>query len=281
MPRDGRSTPTNSSEPVLHSLADIQSAFCVAMEGRGDERIASMLVEMHGPEATARLDIHRNNVARALIRSLEGLYSGSVKLMGAAFFARIAGDYARAYPPAHGRLVEYGFKFPEFVAGYESAAGYPWFADVARLELAWHRAYIAAEAPVLAIGELANVPPERMSDIELVLHPSCQWLESRYPVSAVWRIGLDEDEPEGQIKIEGGPEWLLVVRPRAEVEVRSLGEAGYRFGRAIGQGLTLGAAWEDACAVEPDFDLQVHLAGLFAGETFSDYRLAPDDRHNR
>ena len=64
--------------------------------------------------------------------------------MGADFFARLARDYARAHPPEHGRLLEYGFDLPGFVAGYEAAAGrYPWFADVGRLELAWHRAYIA------------------------------------------------------------------------------------------------------------------------------------------
>ena len=59
--------------------------------------------------------------------------------MGADFFARLARDYARAHPPEHGRLLEYGFDLPGFVAGYEAAGRYPWFADVGRLELAWHR----------------------------------------------------------------------------------------------------------------------------------------------
>ena len=35
------------------------------------------------------------------------------------------------------------------------------------------------------------------------------------------------------------------------------------------------AAYESACAVDPDFDLQAHLAGLLAGETFAGFRLDP------
>jgi len=56
---------------------------------------------------------------------------------------------------------EYGFEFPDFVSRYDAAAAYTWSADVAPLELAWHRAYAAADAPSPRIGELAASPPDR------------------------------------------------------------------------------------------------------------------------
>ena len=246
----------------------------------GDEHITELLVKpASGPDITKRLDIYRNNIVYALVRSLEALYPALCRLMGQAFFEQIAADFARTHPPPHGRLVEYGFEFPDFVATYEAAAGYAWFADVARLEVAWHRAYVAAEAPSLRIRDLEAVPPEQMSMIELVLHPSCQWLESRYPVSEIWRLGRDENEPDAPIKVEGGAEWLMVIRPEAEVEVRTLSEASYRFGQALNGGLALGAAWEAGSAIDPNFDLQGHLAGWFAGGTFCDYRLASELCH--
>lgn len=250
------------------------------MERTGDGQITKLLAKpASGPDITARLDIYRNNIVYALVRSLESLYPVLCRLMGQAFFERTAADFAHTHPPPHGRLVEYGFEFPDFVASYEAAAGYPWFADVARLEVAWHRAYVAAEASSLQIRDLETVPPEQMSMIELVLHPSCQWLESRYPVSKVWRLGRDQSEPDTPIEIGGGPEWLMVIRPSAEVEIRTLSKAGYRFGQALNEGLALGAAWEAGSAIDTNFDLQEHLAGLFAGGTFCGYRLASDSCH--
>ena len=247
------------------------------MERAGDEQITKLLTEpASGPDITTRLDIYRNNIVYALVRSLEALYPALCRLMGQAFFERIAADFARTHPPPHGRLIEYGFGFPDFVASYEAAAGYAWFADVARLEVAWHHAYVAPESPSLQIRDLETVPRERMSMVELVLHPSCQWLESRYPVSKVWHLARDQSEPDTPIEIEGGPERLMVIRPGAEVEIRTLSEAGYRFGRALHEGQALGAAWEAGSAVDPNFDLQGHLAGLFAGGTFCDYRLASE-----
>lgn len=261
----------------MNGLAAMQAAFAAAMAGEGDGVLASALAgrEGDGPRTSTRLDIYRNNIASALVRSLEGLYPALVRLMGGDFFARVARDYARAHPPVHGRLLEYGFTLPEFVAGYEAAARYPWFADVGRLELAWHRSYISAEATALRAHDLKGVPPARMADLKLVLHPSCQRLASRYPVSRIWRIALEDESPDGPVEVQGGSEWLLVVRPGAEVEVRTLEKPGFAFLGALAAGRSLGAAYESACAVDPDFDLQAHLAGLLAGETFAGFRLDP------
>ena len=266
---------TSGPKAAAGGLAAMQAAFAAAMTGEGDDAVAAALARGGGPRPSTRLDIYRNNIASALVRSLEGLYPALVRLMGADFFARLARDYARAHPPEHGRLLEYGFDLPGFVAGYEAAGRYPWFADVGRLELAWHRAYIAVEAEALRAEELAGVPPSRMADLVLVPHPSCQRLASPYPVSDLWRIALGDEEPEGPVEMKGGAEWLLVIRPGAEVEVRTLEESGFALLDSLAAGGSLGAAFESACAVDPGFDLQTHLAGLLAGETFVGFRLEP------
>ena len=271
--RVGSRTP--GPKAAAGGLAAMQAAFAAAMTGEGDDAVAAALARGGGPRPSTRLDIYRNNIASALVRSLEGLYPALVRLMGADFFARLARDYARAHPPEHGRLLEYGFDLPGFVAGYEAAGRYPWFADVGRLELAWHRAYIAVEAETLRAEELAGVPPSRMADLVLVPHPSCQRLASAYPVSDLWRIALGDEEPEGPVEMEGGAEWLLVIRPGAEVEVRTLEESGFTLLDSLAAGDSLGAAFESACAVDPGFDMQTHLAGLLAGETFAGFRLEP------
>ena len=122
---------------MLPRLAEVQSAFRTAMEEGGDESITQLLARPStGPDIATRLNVYRNNIAYAAVRALEALYPSLCRLMGQAFFERIAADFAKAYPPSHGRLVEYGFEFPDFVSGYKAATAYTWFADVARLELA-------------------------------------------------------------------------------------------------------------------------------------------------
>ena len=257
----------------MPALAELQDAFRAAMRGEGDGPVAAMMADGAGLGANIRLDIYRNNIASALVRGLEGIYPALVKLMGTNFFARLARDFVCAHPPRHGRLVEFGFELPGFVADYEPAGGYPWFADVGRLELAWHRAYIAAEAPPLRGEELAKVPPERMADLRFALHPSAGCLASPFPVSTIWRIAIEEEEPDAPITVDGGAERLLVIRPRAEVEVRTFDESGFGFVRALGAGESLGVACAKASARDADFNLEANLRSLIAGETFTGFRL--------
>ena len=79
----------------------------------GDGAITAALAgrEGDGPRTSTRLDIYRNNIASALVRSLEGLYPALVRLMGGdSLRPELARDYARAHPPVHGRPA--GIRFP-------------------------------------------------------------------------------------------------------------------------------------------------------------------------
>ena len=57
--------------------------------------------------------------------------------------------------------------------------------------------------------------------------------------------------------------------------MRTLEESGFALLDSLAAGGSLGAAFESASAVDPGFDLQTHLAGLLAGETFAGFRLEP------
>ena len=56
----------------------------------------------------------------------------------------------------------------------------------------------------------------------------------------------------------------LIVRPRAEVEVRIVPPGGAAFVTALADGETLLAAAETAQASDARFDLAGNIAGLFA-----------------
>src|SRR6202012_3874804 len=103
------------------------------------------------------------------------------------FFARLAGDFIRAYPPRRPELLHYGQEFSGFIAEYEAAASVPYLADMARLEYAWNVAYNAADRAPMAAQELARFAPEELESLVLATHPSLRFVASSWPVMAVWQ----------------------------------------------------------------------------------------------
>ena len=83
-----------------------------------------------------RYRIYRNNVAAALIRALVVRYPAVERLVGASFFAAMAGEFALAHLPRSPVLSGYGAAFPDFIAGYGPAQGLAYLSDTARLECA-------------------------------------------------------------------------------------------------------------------------------------------------
>ena len=72
----------------------------------------------------------------------------------------------------------------------------------------------------------------------------------------------------GRRKIPGGPEYLLIVRPRTTVEVRRVSRAAHTALAAIRAGLALGEALAAGTDADPDVDLATQILSLAGGETF-------------
>jgi len=219
-----------------------------------------------------RFGVYRNNVYASLIDLLAGRFPVVVRLVGEEFFRAMARVYVTREPPASPVLIRYGAGFPRFIASFAPASPVPYLADTAALEWAWHKAYHAADAAPLALGELAGAT-DRAGDAVLSLHPSLSVVRSAYPIVSI----LEAHAPNGEataIQLTR-PEDALVARPRLEVEIRRLAPGGARFILALEEGRSMEDAANAASTETPDFDLTANLAGLFASSVITGIRFGP------
>lgn len=238
-----------------------QAAFAAALLDPSQPCPAG-LKAWNGSDPTARLAVYRNNVVSSLIDALADTFPVAQELVGEAFFRAMAGVFARQAPPRSRILAHYGEGFAEFVEGFEPARSVPYLADVARLELAYVRAYHAADAEPVS-GEvigLALASGDRMADLCLVCHPSVTVLRSSYAVVSLWAAhqgqgdlgALDPDHAEAAI----------VLRQNLDVVVLRLPPGAAEFVAAIQQGDCLGDAAGAAMNATAAFDLSATLALL-------------------
>ncbi len=252
-------------------LAERQRGFAAALlDSEAD--VPPGLVGPDGVPSARRFAVYRNNVAAGLSESMTITFPAVRRIVGEEFFTAMARAYVLADPPRSPMLLDYGSGFADFIASFPPAATLPYLADVARIENAWKESFHSADAAPLPPAALAKIPPDQLAGMRLQLHPSVRIVTSRYPVLTIWRMNADGGEP-APVDLNAGGEDCLVVRPAADVEVRSVPAGGAAFLRRLGEGASLGDASEAGFAAAADFDLSANLAGLISAGAFCGYTL--------
>jgi hypothetical protein len=201
-------------------------------------------------EAARRFDVYRNNVAVSLTAALAQRFPVIERLVGTAFFAAMARVYAETHRPSSPVLLEWGESFPAFLAGFPPLSGYPYMADVARIELARGRAFHAADAAPARPEALAG---QDVARLVLRLHPSVQVLRLDHPAVTIWARNQPGATP-GPLE-RTGPEIALVLRtPGFAVPVQAIGPGDAAMIEEIGRGTPLTVAAEAAQWAEPGHD---------------------------
>lgn len=219
-----------------------------------------------GPDtlpSARRFGVYRNNVVVGLIEALRAAFPAVCRLVGDEFFTAMARAYVAFEPPSTPVMLAYGATFPDFIATFEPARSVPYLADVARLERAWSEAYHAAEAIPVEPAQLGAIDSARLPEVRLVLHPSLRIVRSTWPIVEIWSMNIDGGVPAA-VDIQRGGENAVVIRPAAEVEVRTVtaGAAAFIFGLQTGVSVVEAAA--RAIAEEPAFDLACAFCDLLA-----------------
>src|SRR5262249_38826044 len=103
-------------------------------------------------------------------------------------------------------------------------------------------------------------------------HPSVSLVKADYPVDAIWRAVLDQDDKAlAAIDLAAGPVWLAVQRLSAGVDVARLAEREWRFVAAPCAGAGPGAGLGAAAGIEAPALLAQQLAsGRFIGFSLPD-----------
>lgn len=244
----------------MQSLAELQRSFATALL---DPALPAPLglVGPDGKPSSRRFAVYRNNVIVGLTQTLKDAYPVVHRIVGSEFFLALARAYVVGDLPRSPRLFDYGAGLPEFIGRFEPASVLPYLADVARIERAWIEAYHAAESTPIGLSVFADIAPDRLPAIALVLHPSVRIVCSQFPALTIWQLNVDGGVP-GPVDLAAVRENALVVRPEASVEVRSIPNGSPEFIRALASGRPLLAAFEEAIAADPTFDLSANLSDL-------------------
>jgi hypothetical protein len=242
------------------SLREVQRAFRSSLVEREDGAAAAFVIG-DGLEPARRLSIYRNTFVSNLTNALRLSYPAVHRLVGAEFFEGAAQIFVHKRPPVGAYLDEYGGEFAEFLARFPPAALLPYLPDVARLEWAVNRALHAPDVKPLEVAQLAHVDPAHHDRVRFVAHPAVSVLRVDYPVDAIWRAVLEQDDAAlSAIDLAAGPVWLLVERTTGRVEVTRLDEHAWRFAAELFAGQLLGAALDTADGVDAPALLAEHIA---------------------
>jgi hypothetical protein len=251
---------TNRGFGLMLSLAEAQRIFAAALL---DPALPTPvgLVGPDGKPSSRRFAVYRNNVLVGLTQTLKDAFPVVHRIVGAEFFEVMARAYVLIEPPRSPMLFDYGAGFANFIDQFEPTKVLPYLSDVARIERAWTEAYHASEASPISLSAFAAITPDRLPAVTLVLHPSVRIVHSRFPALTIWQMNIDGGVP-GPVDLAAGGESALVVRPRAGVEVRSIPNGGPEFIHALASGRPVLAAFEEAIAADPSFDLSANLSDL-------------------
>lgn len=202
-------------QPDYAALLD---AFATSL---GDDRNAP--VGMTSTTATAtRISVYRNNVRLNRIAALADAFGNVVKLVGRDYFCALARAYVDRTPARSANLHDDGAQLPEFVRGFEPAAGLPYLGDVADVDWRLHRAYFAEDCHAIESSALTKLGPERFAAASVRFVPCVDLARSsRWPIADILRMHTGGSSAH----LGAGGQSVLIWRERFAVRWEPLGPA--------------------------------------------------------
>ncbi len=241
-------------------LAELQRGFAAALIDPALPTPAGP-VGPDGKPSSRRFAVYRNNVIVGLTQTLKDAYPAVHRIVGSEFFHALARAFVVGALPRSPMLFDYGAGLPDFIDRFEPASVLPYLADVARIERAWTEAYHSAESTPVGPSAFAEIDPDRLPAMSLALHPSVRTVSSCFPALTIWQMNVEGGVP-GPVDLAASGENALVVRPDANVEVRSIPDGSPEFIHALASGTSVLAAFEQAVVANPGFDLAANLTDM-------------------
>ena len=223
---------------------------------------------------TLRFGVYVRHTRVSLRIAIEEAFPVTKRLVGASFFAQMAGQFATMHPPACGWLSAYGEGFPEFVAQYPPAASLIYLPDVARIEWARVRAANAQADPGLDLKSLAALDPSELENLRLSLHEAASLIHSAFPVFDIWQAHQHSDDEEiSQIDLANGSQDILVTRAGPlEVGVSLLHPGDAAFLTALIQHASFESACQAAVLAETEYDIGTRLGDLVCRRALAGFK---------
>ena len=214
----------------MQPQSDVTALFRAALAGGS---VPDFVTAKRSNEAAQRFAVYRNNVAHSLREALARRFPVVQRLVGAQFFAAMAGEFIAEHPPRQPVLQEWGGDFAAFLTQFPPVATLPYLADVARIEWARGLAYNAADRTPIDPDALCD-------DRALNLHPGLQMLRLDHPAVSIWQA--NQPGGDGRVLARGTEVALIWRRPDLSVGVQALDLTDAAFLQALVEGGSLSDA---------------------------------------
>jgi len=219
----------------------------------------------------SEISVYRNTITSGAVDALAATFSTVQLMTGEEWFRAAARDFTREDPPSDPALLVYGTNFPDWLESFPPASDTLYLAGIARLDWLWWESWAAADAPLLDAAALAGLPPDRLNDVTLGLHPTFRLASFPISIPSLWLAYQSpmRNEPH---QLLDAPERMLFIRTGPHVQSHLVDSTTFVFLEALQRGASILAAAESALAADPECSLPHILTGgialgLFTGIT--------------
>ena len=244
------------------SLAQIQALFWQTIT-QDTPPAADFLVTRPDAPADARLAIYRNMYTWRIVDVLREDFANLLRFLGDEAFIALCHRYLAAHPSTDPSIARVGQHMADFLRCDSTLGAHDILASLADLE--WLRGVAFADADTLPIGmeQLAQQPPDTITQLQLQFAPGLHVLSSEYDIAPLWHA-LEHDEevtPPAQ-----QPTVIAVWRTDFHVYHATLDPAAAKALQAAMGGAPFGAV----CGCFADLPDAEQAAGMAVARWFAD-----------
>lgn len=196
-------------------LSKIQSRFTEAITRKDPSILLSPSVELEfEPEQSQAVyqDDNINSGRDALTQT----FPVTRRLVGEEYFQTLSEEYCRNYPAESDDMLRFGDRFPLLLLKLSierrELDKLRFLPELARLEWLIQSAYFADRDTHFDFDALASVPMTAQPHIIFTLSHALSLMFSDWPVFEIWRAHQQAMNPQNQLSLDGGKEWLCVYR---------------------------------------------------------------------
>lgn len=213
--------------------------------------------------AAAAIEVYKGSVHSNLIAVMGDIYPVLKKLLGDEFFDAMSARFVGLTPSRSASLDDYGVDLPEFIEQFAPLHDYPYMADVARLEWAWHELFHAEDETPGDFSSLSGLTAQQQERLVFKPVKALRLLVSDYPIDCIWQANQPDNE-DNTVELLPGAFSVAVFRDGLSVLVTRLSADEVAFVEACQKGMAfsdIAMAWDEARG-DVQGDVQEVLVGL-------------------
>jgi hypothetical protein len=231
----------------------------------GDVEVLDTLAPGGREDKAVLLDVYRNAYVLRLVEIIGNDHPVLKVYLGETNFTGLCRTFIKAQPSTNrnARWVSQGLA--DFAAATKPWADHPEMGEIAWLERALGNAFDSADAPVLTLSALGEIPADGWAQVSFTFHPSLQ--RARFATNAgdIWTALKDGGEDHPAVAILHEPQAIAVWREGLTSKWRALPVEEAMMLDAAREGVPFGVLCEMvATYAEPD-SAAARAAGYLQG----------------